>query len=115
MRAAVEPKRKHIIGGEGVRCIHRRAGCSRTVMSLFGEVTVKRRGYGACDKANVFPLDAQLNLPKDKYSHGLRQRVGEEVTKGSFDEAVSSVEHTRGWQGAQAPGRRDCCGAQQRL
>jgi hypothetical protein len=65
-------------------------------MSLFGEVNVKRLGYGARGKDRVFPLDAQLNLPKDKYSHGLRQRVGEEVAKGSFDEAVSSVEHSTG-------------------
>ena len=96
LRAAAEPKREHVIGGDGVRRTHRRAGCTRTVTSLFGEVTVKRRGYGARGKASVFPLDAQLNLPKDKYSHALRQRVGEEVAKGSFDEAVRSVERTTG-------------------
>jgi hypothetical protein len=95
-RAAREPKRAHVIGGDGVRRTHCRAGCTRPLMSLFGEVTVKRMGYGARGHDSVFPLDAQLNLPRDKYSHGLRRRVGEEVAKASFDEAVSSVECTTG-------------------
>ncbi len=96
LRSAREPKRAQVIGGDGAIRSHRRAGCTRMLMSLFGEVTVKRMGYGARDKESVFPLDAQLNLPRDKYSHGLRQRVGEEVTKGSFDDAVSSVKRSTG-------------------
>jgi hypothetical protein len=96
LRAAREAKRERVIGGDGVIRTHRRSGCTRTLMSLFGEVIVKRMGYGARSQDSVFPLDAQLNLPRDKYSHGLRQRVGEEVIKGSFDEAVSSVKRTTG-------------------
>ena len=96
LRAAVEPKREQVIGGDGVRRTHRRSGCQRRLMSLFGEVNVKRMGYGAPGKASVFPLDGQLNLPADKYSHGLRQCVGEQVAKQSFDEAVSGVERTTG-------------------
>ncbi|VFN00053.1 MAG: hypothetical protein BECKG1743D_GA0114223_101661 [Candidatus Kentron sp. G] len=41
-------------------------------------------------------MDAQLNLPKNKYSHGLRRKVGEEIAKGSFDEAVKAVEKGTG-------------------
>ena len=44
----------------------------------------------------MFPFDAALNLPEDKYSHGLRKRVAEEVAKSSFDEAVGSVVRTSG-------------------
>jgi hypothetical protein len=96
LRAAREPKREHVIGGDGIIRTHRRRGCTRTLMSLFGEVSVKRMGYGERGQESVFPLDARLNLPRDKYSHGLRQRVGEEVVKGSFDEAVGSVKRTTG-------------------
>jgi hypothetical protein len=96
LRSTLEPKREAVIGGDAVIRTHRREGCQRPLMSLFGEVSVKRMGYGAHGKASVFPLDGQLNLPADKYSHGLRQRVGEEVAKNSFDEAVSSVECTTG-------------------
>lgn len=95
-RSALEPKREAVVGSDGVRRTHRRWGCQRRLMSLFGEVNVKRIGYSAPGKASVLPLDAQLNLPPDKYSHGLRQRVGEEVAKQSFDEAVSSVARTTG-------------------
>ncbi|MCP4208110.1 MAG: ISKra4 family transposase [Shimia sp.] len=101
LRSAREPKRAHVIGGDSVIRTHRRAGCTRTLMSLFGEVSVKRMGYGARGKESIFPLDAQLNLPRDKYSHGLRQRVGEEVTKDSFDEAVASVKRTTGGKVAE--------------
>jgi hypothetical protein len=76
-RAAREPQRAHVIGGDGVRRTHCRAGCTRPLMSLFGEVTVKRLGYGARVQDSIFPLDAPLNLLRDKYSHGLRRRVGE--------------------------------------
>jgi len=65
-------------------------------MSLFGEVVLKRDGYGRPGVSSLFPLDTQLNLPPNKHSHGLRQRVGQEVAKGSFDAAVDSVERTTG-------------------
>lgn len=96
LRTAREPKREHVIGGDGVIRSHRRTGCTRLLMSLFGEVGVKRLGYGGRGQASVFPLDAQLNLPRDKYSHGLRRRMGEAVARSSFDEAVGSVARTTG-------------------
>lgn len=65
-------------------------------MSIFGEVTVKRKGYGAPGVEKVFPMDAMLNLPKDKYSHGMRCRVSEEVASHSFDESVSDIVKTTG-------------------
>jgi hypothetical protein len=96
LRSAREPQRTQVTGADGVIRTHRRSGCSRPLMSLFGEVTVKRMGYGARGKESIFPLDAQLNLAPDKYSHGLRRGVGEEVIRGSFDDAVSSVARTTG-------------------
>ena len=54
------------------------------------------KGYGAPGVESVFPLDGELNLPKDKYSHGLRRRVVEQVSAHSFDEAVADIENTTG-------------------
>lgn len=72
-------------------------------MTVFGEVTVRRLGYSDVELASVFPLDKALNLPPDKYSQGLRRKVGLEVAKGSFDEAVKAIlEGT----GAQVPKRQ---------
>jgi hypothetical protein len=50
---------------------------------------------------SVFPLDAELNLPPDKYSHGLREVLVEEVVSGSFDEAVAHLERAGGGQMAK--------------
>ena len=66
----------------------------RTLATLFGEVVVSRIGYGKVGKASVHPLDAELNLPAEKYSHGLRQLVAHEA--GSYDEAVEAVDRYSG-------------------
>jgi hypothetical protein len=33
-----------------------------------------RCGYSAPEEGSLFPLDGELNLPKDSYSHGLQER-----------------------------------------
>ena len=96
LRASREAKLEEVTGSDGVMRTQCREGCERTLMSLFGEVVVRRKGYATPGVSSLFPLDAQLNLPPDKYSHGLRQRVRQEVAKGAFDAAVDSVERTTG-------------------
>lgn len=96
LRAAKETKREGVRGSDGVLRRQVRENCQRRLMTLFGEVKVKRLGYGAQGEESVFPLDGELNLPRDSYSHGLRQRVAEEVARGSFDEAVRAIERTTG-------------------
>jgi hypothetical protein len=66
-------------------------------MTLHGEVQVTRLGY--CDRGtcSIFPLDAQSNLPAERYSHGLRERVAESVADGSYDGTVERIDrHTAG-------------------
>jgi hypothetical protein len=96
LRSARESEREAVAGSDGVVRRRCREGCERDLMSVFGEVQVRRRGYGAPGLSSVFPLDAELNLPADKYSQGLRQRVAQEVAKGSFDAAVESIERGTG-------------------
>lgn len=69
----------------------------RTLGTLFGDVEVLRptlvqRGVpgGLC------PLDAELNMPKKKYSHGVRTVVASEVVKSSYDDAVAAVRNMTG-------------------
>jgi hypothetical protein len=57
---------------------------------------VRRCGYSAPEEGSLFPLDGELNLPKDSYSHGLRERLAFEVARGSFDEAVRAIQTTTG-------------------
>jgi hypothetical protein len=100
-RSAQEPIQEQLIGEDGLPRTHRRAGCERRLETRFGEVRVTRRGYGARGLESVFPLDAELNLPPDKYSHGLREALVEEVIQGSFDEAVAHLERSGGGQMAK--------------
>ena len=69
---------------------------SRNMTSLFGEVKVSRKSYSQRHQASQFPLDAQLNLSSDQYSDGIRHRNAQEVIRGSFDNAVESIDKTTG-------------------
>ncbi len=75
----------------------------RDLATTFGPVEVRRVGYGAEGEASLHPLDGELNLPPERYSHELRRRAAEEAAKGSFDEAVDSLaRHT----GTKVPKRQ---------
>jgi hypothetical protein len=95
-RSVQEPVRERGVGEDGIPRTHRREGCRRHLESRFGEVIVTRRGYGGRGLDSVFPLDAELNLPPDKYSHGLREVLVEEVIQGSFDESVDHLARSGG-------------------
>lgn len=100
-RSVEEPVHERVVGEDGVARTHRRGGCQRRLESRFGEVIVTRRGYGGRGLDSVFPLDAQLNLPPDKYSHGLREVLVEEIIGGSFDAAVDHLARAGGGQMAK--------------
>ena len=61
-------------------------------MTLFGEIDVDRLGYGQRNATSVMPLDAQLNLPADSFSFGVRKRAALAVTTGSFDIATDFLQ-----------------------
>ena len=68
----------------------------RGLATIFGDVRVKRVGYGAEGVESLHPLDAELNLPQELYSFGLRRRAAVEAAKGSFDETVESLARQTG-------------------
>jgi len=75
----------------------------RSLETIFGTVKVDRTGYGLEGAESLHPLDAQLNLPPELYSHEVRRRAAEEAAKNSFDETVWSLKrHT----GAEVPKRQ---------
>jgi hypothetical protein len=67
---------------------------SRKLTTIFGTVIVNRIGYGGRKINSLVPLDAELNLPVEQYSHGLRQRVAVEVARSGFGETVEIIEKT---------------------
>jgi hypothetical protein len=67
---------------------------SRKLTTIFGTVIVNRIGYGGRKLNPLAPLDAELNLPVEQYSHGLRQRIAVEVARSGFRETVGIIEKT---------------------
>src|SRR4051812_16777055 len=60
---------------------------SRPYLSVFGEVAIKRVGYGE-DRLDAAPLDARLHLPRRQYSHLLQKWLGAFVIDDAHAEAV---------------------------
>lgn len=82
-RGSREPT-EAVIGADGTPRNHKRVE-ARRLMTVFGPVEVRRRGYSARLKPSVYPLDAELNLPTKLHSAGVRRRLCQEAAKGSFD------------------------------
>jgi hypothetical protein len=91
-----------VIGVEGEERSQRREQ-ERGLETQFGTVSVSRTAYVAPGEQSLRPLDADLNLPPERYSLEVRRLVAEEVSKNSFDEAVKAV---RGVSGARVPKRQ---------
>lgn len=68
----------------------------RKIETVFGTVSSNRAGYGNEGVASLHPLDAQLNIPPERYSLELRRRVGENAAKNSFDETLETIDKTTG-------------------
>jgi hypothetical protein len=84
-----------IKGSDGVERTHKRVR-ERGLTSIFGGVQVERTGYSAREESSLFPQDSVLNMPKDSFSHGMRKAIAIEAARGSFDEAMASVERMTG-------------------
>ena len=82
-----------VTGADDVVRTHQRLQ-ERVLMTVFGAVVVARMAYGMRHHASLKPLDGALNLPEERYSHGLQRRVAEEAAKTSFDEVVATVKRT---------------------
>jgi hypothetical protein len=84
-----------VVGADGVERSRVRFQ-ERKLETVFGTVSVERVGYGQKGTESLHPLDAELNLPDERYSFELRRRVAEESAKSSFDETLESIGKTTG-------------------
>jgi len=85
-----------VVGSDGLERGHRRSETKRGMMTPFGVVEVERAGYSAPGCRSLYPLDAELNLPSDSFSHGVRERVAREAAKSSFEGTVDTLTRTTG-------------------
>jgi len=68
----------------------------RPLETIFGKVAVSRLAYRAKQRENLYLADAQLNLPEEAHSHGLRELAAIEGSRGSYEEAQAVVERATG-------------------
>jgi hypothetical protein len=101
LRAALET-RVEVTGADGVV---RTSACAseRHLETLVGTVEVPRTAYQAPGSEDLHPMDASLNLPRERFSHGVRKLVAKEVARASFDEVVEMVHD---WCGASIAKRQ---------
>jgi len=84
-----------VVGADGLE--RRRVRIQkREIESVFGTVEESRAGYGQPGVESLHPLDAELNLPDERYSLEVRHRVAEEAARSSFDETLEMVRKTTG-------------------
>ncbi len=75
---------ERVVDRDGVVHSHVREH-GRDLETVFGTVRVERAGYGGRGLDSLHPLDAELNLPAERYSHGVRRRLAVEAARGSFE------------------------------
>jgi len=90
-RSEQEPMKEKVSSVDGEARTHRRIGCRRELETKFGTVIVRRIGYSQRGLDSVYPLDAELNLPPDRYSHGMRRKLIVEAINNSFDESLEQI------------------------
>jgi hypothetical protein len=64
---------------------------SRSLVTVFGAVSITRMEYSCPGQKNLYPLDAVLGLPARSYSYEVQRRLVKAAVKGPFDEAVEEV------------------------
>jgi hypothetical protein len=78
----------------------------RKYLSIFGEVTIMRAYYLKDGGKGIFPLEAQLNLPKRKYSYLLQKWMTHWGAKTTYEGAVQTLEDFLGLNLAHRPIQR---------
>jgi hypothetical protein len=94
--AAGEERRRDVTGEDGVARTRAEKGHVRVLATKFGQVSVSRMAYRAPGAPNVHPLDAALNLPAEKHSHGLRKLAAIEAVRGSHEGAAAAIARATG-------------------
>ena len=96
LTAAREVRRHDVSGEDGIPRTRAEKDRTRPLVTKFGQVTVSRIAYRVPGRPNVHPLDAALNLPEEKHSHGLRKLAAIESARGSTEAAGAAVTRATG-------------------
>lgn len=97
LRAQVE-RRTEVRGADGVERRSVRDYTERQLETTLGTVPVPRMAYQQPGSQDLHPMDASLNLPRERFSFGIRRMVAKEVARASFEEVVEIVHDYTGAQ-----------------
>lgn len=95
LRCIQEPVQAGVQGSDGITRTHLRDS-SRSLETIFGTVIVSRLAYGARGHESLHPMDAELNLPDELFSLGVRRRIAETTAQDAYDAAIENVISTSG-------------------
>ena len=96
LTASREERRRDVTGPDGVVRTRAERGRTRKLMTRFGLVTVSRIAYKVPGRENVHLVDAALNLPEERHSHGLRKLAAVESARGSMEDAAAAITRATG-------------------
>jgi hypothetical protein len=96
LTAAQEEQRHDVTGEDSVVRTRAERGRERPLVTKFGQVMVSRIAYRSPGRRSVHPLDAALNLPEEKHSHGLRRLASIEAARGSMEAAGAAITRATG-------------------
>ncbi|CAN5115966.1 hypothetical protein BH20ACT16_BH20ACT16_05120 [soil metagenome] len=96
LRAARETRLDGVTDADGIDRRSAERNHDRVLATVFGEVTVRRIAYRSRGARNLCPADADLNLPRERHSHGLRRLAAIEASRGSYDEAAAAITRATG-------------------
>ena len=85
-----------VVGADGAPRTHVLAGKERKLETIFGTVDVERIGHGGRGLSTLYPVDASLNLPKQRYSLEVDRQVAKTAARMSFDETLEMLEDMTG-------------------
>ena len=83
LRALRETRRDGVVDAEGTPHISVESDHTRPLTTIVGDVQVTREAYRKKGHANLYPADADLNLPREQHSHGLRKLASCAIHYGS--------------------------------
>lgn len=89
---AAEP----VVGVDGSERTHVRRDKARDLETVFGTVQVERTGYAGRGLSTLFPIDANLNLPPDRYSLEVERQTARLVARDSFDVSIDTLSELTG-------------------
>lgn len=94
--AAAESRLAEVAGADAVVRRSAEGGHRRLLNTRFGTVEVERIAYRAKRAPNLYPTDAELDLPAGRHSHGLKRLAAIEAARGSFEQAAAAIARATG-------------------